>query len=268
MKKVIFLVIFLFSFGWAKVFKNHEALYEISYGIIGEVGEGTATFYVKDNHYKIEIKTATKGVAKFLSKGRKDWMVSEGEIHGDVVLPNYFQKHVETTYKSKSKYYTFYHDKKKIVVEEKIVHRVKELTSMDIVMGRKKRDIAFKEHVSSSKKVLPFYVQDDILSLFVNLKVYLGGTFEHIKPKLLYALGGDKKDGHIEIYSPQNSAIRNILGKDGHILAVVINQKIFSSKKGELFIRLDDAGIARNAILKDVVLFGDVTMKLKKLKVY
>jgi hypothetical protein len=268
MKKVIIALVIISSFVWARTFKNHEALYEISYGIIGEVGEGSASFYVKDNHYKIEIKTETKGLAKFLSKGRRDFMVSEGEIHGELVVPNYFYKSTSTSYKTKSKHYTFYHDRKEIVVKEKVIQRVKELSSMDIVMGKKKKDVAFKENVKVSEKLVPFYAQDDLLSLFINLKVYLGNRFEQIQPKLLYALGGDQKDGHIEIYTPKNQRIKAILGEEGHILAVVIHQKIFSSKKGELFIRLNDEGVALNAILKDVVLFGDVTMKLKRLKVY
>ncbi len=268
LKKVIILCLICTSFLVAKEFKNHEAEYEIRYGVLGEVGKGTAIFTVDKNHYKIEIKAQTAGLAKLLSKGRKDWMVSEGSIVDGKMLPRYFKKVISTVYKTKSKHYTFYHDKKKIVMHQRLVKRVKKLTSMDIVMGKKKKDIAFKESVSEKTQTLPFFVADDILSLFTNLKIYLGGDFEEIAPTKLFALGGDKKDGSIEVYTPQDQAIEEELGSDGHILVVLINQAIFSSEKGELFIKVNDDGIALNAILKDVVLFGDVGMKLKKLKIY
>lgn len=113
-----------------------------------------------------------------------------------------------------------------------------------------------------------FFASDDILSLFANLKTYLGGDFEEVAPIKLFALGGDKKDGHVEVYTPKDKTIESELGSDGHILVVLINQAIFSSEKGELFIKVNDDGVALNAILKDVLLFGDVGMKLKTLKIY
>lgn len=268
MKKVVLIWCILSSLLLAREFKNHEAVYEISYGIVGEVGEGTASFSMKNGHYKVEIKTETKGLAKFLSKGRSDWMVSEGEIVGDKIIPHSFMKRISTHYKSKTKTYTFYHDKRVIKMHEKVVMKVKELTTMDIVMGKSKKDIAFREKIKEKSATVPFYAKDDLLSLFINLKTYLGGHFEKIKPRIFYALGGDSKDGHIEILTPEDASIKKEFGTDGHIIAVVIHQDIFSSKKGELFIKLNDDGVALYAKLKDVVLFGDVTMKLKSLKVY
>jgi len=268
LKKVIILCLVLNSFLVAKEFKNHEAEYEISYGVLGEVGKGTATFAVDKDHYKIEIKAQTKGLARVLSKGRKDWMVSEGSIVDGKIVPKYFKKVISTVYKTKTKEYTFYHDKKKIEMHEHLVKREKKFTSLDIVMGKKKKDIAFTESVREKKEQVPFFASDDILSLFTNLKVYLGGNFNKVAPTKLFALGGDKKDGHIEVYTPNDMTIKDELGDDGHILVVLINQAIFSSKKGELFIKLNDDGIALEAILKDVILFGDVGMKLKKLKIY
>ncbi len=266
--KILFLVLLSGSFLGAKEFKSHMAEYEISYGVLGEVGSGTATLLVDKNHYKIEIKAQTAGLAKFLSQGRKDWMLSEGSIVEGKLVPKHFKKVISTLYKTKTKSYTFYHEREEIVMHEHLVRRVKQLTSMDIVMGRKKKDVAFKENISEKTQIVPFFAANDILSLFANLKVYLGGSFEQVEPITLFALGGDRKDGSIEVYTPKNNAIESELGSDGHILVVVINQAIFSSKKGELFIKLNDDGVALDAILKDVVLFGDVGMRLKKLKIY
>ncbi len=267
-KKITILCLILSSLLVAREFKSHEARYEISYGILGEVGEGSASVIIDGNHYKIEIKTQTSGLAKILSQGRKDWMMSEGSIVDGKLVPRYFKKTISTRYKRKTKRFTFYHDKKKIGMDEEIIRRVKELTSMDIVMGKKKKDIAFREKIEQKTKILPFFASDDILSLFINLKTYLGGNFEHIAKRKLFAVGGDKKDGHIIVYTPKDTTDEKELGSDGHILVVVINQAIFSSKKGELFIKVNDEGVALQALLKDVVLFGDVEMKLKTLKIY
>ncbi len=209
--KIFFIALFSLSILQAKVFKNHEALYAISYGIIGEVGSGTVLFHVKENHYTLEIKTATQGLAKFLSKGRKDRMLSEGDIIDGRLVPRHFTKQVLTNYKSKTKRYTFYHDKREIWMQEEIVTKVKELSSMDIVMGRTKKDVDFRQKRAYKEEKVPFYAKDDLLTLFSNLKSYLGG-FDALAPQRLYALGGDSKDGHITLYTPQSDRIQKELG--------------------------------------------------------
>ena len=65
----------------------------------------------------------------------------------------------------------------------------------------------------------------------------------------------------------QNKKIKRLLKANGHILVVIINQKIFSSKRGELYINLDDDGICTSAVLKDVIFFGDIRGKLVEKKV-
>jgi len=157
LKKIVILCLVCSSFLFAKEFKNHEAEYETSYGLLGEVGKGIATFNVDKNHYKIEIKAQTSGLAKLLSKGQKDWMVSAGSIVDGKVVPKYFKKTISTVYKTKTKSYTFYHDRQKIVMHQHLVKRVKKLSSMDIVMGKKKKDIAFTEIVSERSETIPFF---------------------------------------------------------------------------------------------------------------
>jgi len=61
--------------------------------------------------------------------------------------------------------------------------------------------------------------------------------------------------------------LRSYLGKKaGHFLIVFINQKIFASKRGELYLDLNDDGICTKAVLKDVIFFGDIRGKLISLK--
>jgi hypothetical protein len=102
------------------------------------------------------------------------------------------------------------------------------------------------------------------LSLFFNLQKGKGidqnGTY--------YAIGGDKKDGRIDIVAPEGQpleTIKNKLGNtDGKFLKVIINDSIFSSAKGELLIHLDSDKVCSKAILEDVLLFGDIVGKRVK----
>jgi len=49
-------------------------------------------------------------------------------------------------------------------------------------------------------------------------------------------------------------------GLDWYATAI-INQKIFASDKGKLLLRVGDDGITKQAILKDVIFFGDMVAK-------
>ena len=41
-------------------------------------------------------------------------------------------------------------------------------------------------------------------------------------------------------------------------MRVIINDDIFASEKGELLVNLRDDGIVQQAVLKDVLFFGDI----------
>ena len=104
----------------------------------------------------------------------------------------------------------------------------------------------------------------DLLTLFFN--------FSKIKTTHLHfalAVAGAKdKDGLIEIKIPQDkekSRLQKELDTKYQPYIVFINQKIFSSKRGELHLALDENGYATKAILKDVILFGDIVWELKEL---
>jgi len=79
-------------------------------------------------------------------------------------------------------------------------------------------------------------------------------------PSKFYAVGANKTDGRIDVDPLTNpSAVRAEFDwDDGHAMKVTINQKIFSSKKGELLLNLGDDGLCKQAVLKDVLLFGDI----------
>ncbi len=244
MKKIfwLFLLVPYLLFGFD--FKSIDAFYKVEYGIFGTVGDAKASVEIIDGTYKIKMTARATGFAKILSSGRSEVCESTGSIKNGKFFPSLFIKKKSSGSKTEIKRYFFDHDNKKITV-----------------IKTKERDGIQKE----SRKVLNYYTDNDILTLFFNIKSIFGADFAIEEPTVLYAIGANKKDGHLNLLEPKGKKLRKIkelLGEDDNILVAIINQEIFSSEKGELFLNLNDQGICTKALLKDVVLFGDIRGEL------
>lgn len=238
------LTIFMLSFCLsASVIK---ADYKVAYGIFGKVGESVAYFKKDDKKYIIKIEAKAEGLAKVLSKHRKESYISEGIVKNGVLIPLVYKKIRENLTKKRVKIYRFDHKNRKIYV-----------TVISYKHGKK------EEH----KEVLKYYVKNDILSLYFNLKQFLKPNMQNIK---LYAVGGNRKDGGINIILPdskEKKKLKRLFKRDdGIFLDVVLHQKIFASKEGKLHLLIGKDGVTKEAILKNVLFFGDIVGKLKSLK--
>ncbi len=246
MKKIIlFLLIIFTTFVDAKMIK---ATYKVSFGIFGSIGKATAIFEVKDKKYHISISAKATGLAKVLSGGRVESYESEGRVVDGVLVPDIYKGVTKTNSKRSEKIYYFLHKQKRV----------------DLLKIREKDG---KE--SKSEESLKYYAKNDILSLFFNIKHFLN-DFHFRGKKVLYAVGANKKDGRVDIIAPSGEQLKRLkddLGKKrGNFLIVFINQKIFASKRGELFLDINDEGMATKALLKDVILFGDIRGVLEKVE--
>lgn len=206
--------------------------YEISYGIFGELGIATAKVVVDDsNQYTITMHAKTTGIAKFLSQNKQETYTSKGIFQNEKFIPDYFSKLVTNDKKYRLKEYSFDHINQK-VTETKTT---KQLNTIEKNSNEEKET-----------QILEYYAPNDILSLFFNLKQFiinLPKGNEHT----FFAVGANKDNGKVDV---------EVLEKQN--LKVFINQKIFSSPRGELYITLDKDGLCDTAILKDVLLFGDI----------
>jgi len=111
-----------------------------------------------------------------------------------------------------------------------------------------------------TKRDLNYYAKNDLLTLYFNLDHYFKPSKYRYK---LYAVGGNETDGEVDIEILRNpGSIKRILKADGRYLRVLLNQKIFASKKGELYLVQGDDGIATKGLLKDVIMFGDIVGSL------
>ena len=237
-----FIVVLLFI--QVIVAKEIVAEYKVSFGVFGSVGKGIAFFDANSSRYHIKIYGKTSGLAKVLIGSREEVYESFGKVENGILIPDRFIKITQTTKKKRIKTFIFNHQKQEITITK---------------VGYKKGVFEFETHDK-----LPFYVKNDLLSLYFNLPKILQ---KDKKRYVLYAVGGDRKDGRVDLFLPEGKKLKSLqklLKVDGLYLGVIIHQKIFASKNGELFVVIDEDGIAKKGLLKDVIMYGDIVGTLIK----
>jgi hypothetical protein len=234
MKKIILVLLLLAQMLNAKVL---SATYEVSYGIFQAMGIADARFEIKDDQtYAIQIEARTTGIAKLLSNNRVETYESYGTVKNGRLIPQKFVQIRQTNSKKSITTYTFDH-LNKVVFKDKVKNENRDKTKND------------------------FYASEDILTLFFNIGMYAKGH----ENQVMYAIGGNGKDGRIDVEFPKGNdlkAMQNELKmEDGDFLKVILNDRIFSSANGELLINLGSDGLCDKAVLEDVLLFGDIVGK-------
>ena len=240
------LISFLFIFV-SLYSKDLSVTYKVSFGIFGKIGTAKASLHVKDKKYKIKVVAKSSGFAAFISGDREEVYESEGFVEDGLLIPLEYRKTVqnsimigdELSLKKYIKIYKFNHEKRKI--------------------------IAFKtkirgKSISKSKESVPFYAKNDLLSLFFNFRKMFP-DLKIRKHHILHAVGADKKTGKIDIFPLKKEEFDKLISPNSKKLSfmrIILSDKIFSSKKGELYLALDSDGICKKAVLKDVLLFGDI----------
>lgn len=219
-----------------------SASYDVSFGIFQAMGNADARFEIKnDQTYTIRIEARTTGIAKLLSNNRVEIYESRGTVKNGRLIPDTYTKIRQTNEKKNIKIYTFDHTNR--------------------IVWKETAEIKDTNVHKEEKEKNDYYAQEDILSLFFNLKLYSQAK----ENALYYAIGANKKEGRIDVVFPKNDALRemkNALGTTGgDFLKVILNERIFSSANGELLINLGNDGLCDKAILEDVLFFGDIVGK-------
>ena len=240
MKKIwIFITIIMLSTLNAETIK---ADYRVEFGIIGEIGIANAVLTRDENSYEIDVQLKATGLAKTLSGGRTEHHISKGHIENGLMVSDLYQVIKSHGSKTSNKVYRFDH-KKKIVTK---TYKSWKNAKVD----------------NESTETLKFYSKDDLLTLYFNLNKKIDRSIED-KSYTFLAVGAEKQEGKAEIYIPKKSdypEYKEMLGenKSSWYARAIIHQKIFSSDKGELMLRIGDDGITQKAVLKDLIFFGDI----------
>ena len=248
-----------------------SAKYEISFGVFGAVGSANTRLVRQGDRYEIVMDAVAQGVAGSLSGQRRESFRSKGRVVAGLLMPDLYVHEVSRkkgkTTKNERKTYAFDYARKTIKFQK------------------------FKgtggELQLVSDEILPYFATNDLLSLFFNFS-----KIPHSGDKFFVRAAGAKgADGRIDIERPRGSAAANIASELGvappseadtnsgaaasakpgehgadkqaaAIYVVFINQPIFSSSRGELHLSLNERGYADRAVLKDVLLFGDIRARL------
>ncbi|BBG65103.1 hypothetical protein NNO_0400 [Hydrogenimonas sp.] len=241
MKKLIFI---LALFGVAAFAEMIHATYKIEYGIFGKMGVADAYLTEKEGEYEIKMVAKATGLAKVLSGGRVEVYGSRGRIVDGKLMPKTFTKDIRRSGKRRIKVYTFDHNAKRVVFHEENY-----------------RDGKLKDE---KNETLPYYAENDILSLYFNIRNIIGECNEPFA-KDLKAVGAEKKTGRVRVETVtggERDRLKRSLGDEPCYLKVTIFQKLFGSKGGELYLSLNREFIVQKALLKDVIMFGDIRGKI------
>ena len=224
-----------------------RADYDVSYGVLGKIGVAKAVLHKQAHTYEIDIHLAATGMAKALSGNRKERHVSKGRIVDGVLISDSYEVTREYRETKVVKRYLIDHQKKRV---QKIYRKYKSGKLAD-----------------EQRTDLSFYASNDLLTLYFNLDRLLpdkqkAGTYT------FQAVGAEKQQGKVDIILPSAKEIpayEKDLGPGAAWYAtVVIYQKIFMSKEGRLQLAVGKDGITQTALLKDLILFGDIRAVRKK----
>jgi hypothetical protein len=224
-----------------------QANFDVSYGIVGKIGVANAMLKKDSKKYSIDIHLEATGIARVLSGHRKERHISKGHMEKGLMVSDLYQVIKSHGNVVVNKEYWIDHKKRQI---------------------RKKYKKFIKgKVVSEENTVLNFYAKDDLLTLYFNLDTAIRDKSE-AKIYTFKAVGAERQKGKVTVIIPHKNKIKEYketLGDDSAWYATaVIHQKIFSSKEGRLLLGVGKDGITNRAVLKDLILFGDITAQRTK----
>ena len=196
-----------------------------------------------------------------LSQNREEIYISQGRLINGVLRPDVFVKHRKNDRSTKDNVHIFDYPAKKVFAyftkEEDI-----RSTYFDVkTMKNLKRDTQTFSH---SGEPFRFFTDNDLLSLFFNTQKILP-TLKYGEARQLAAIGSKSPNCEIDIEVPDEklrSELEEIMSDtSGNLITIILHQNIFQSERGELHVNFDHDGFAKDVVLKDVIMFGDIRGK-------
>ncbi|MDR0746792.1 MAG: DUF3108 domain-containing protein [Helicobacteraceae bacterium] len=240
------LLVFAFALCCASAYESY-ASYEVSYSFL-TLGEAEAYLKKDENGtYESSIYAKATGFAGVMSGHREERYKSVGRVVDGMLMPEQFESRTKSD--KKSRYFGVFFDLENdnaTVIKENC--REEKCTHESLVLADEN------------------YTAQDILTLYHNLTaMFVASGGKRIETKAV----GSKKPVVIEV--PEGKKLKTakelLKKEEGTYLLVLLNQEIFTSDTGELYVNLDKDNIVKYAVLKDTFLFGDVRGKLIKKKI-
>ncbi len=258
MRRYLLSILFLFTPLFAQ---SIRATYDVSFGVFGEIGKSEITYVQDKDEYLISVHAWTTGLTAVLTQNREEEYISQGKIIKGVLRPDIFVKFRKSDQLSKISLFRFEHKKRKIVEYQT---KSREIHSTKYDVHTMKNVDQVKKEYDYSKSPFRLYTQNDLLSLFFNTQKILP-TLQSGENRHYTAVGSKTDDCIIDIAVPDTklrSELEMIMpDNNGLFITIIINQDIFQSKNGELHVNFDKDGFAKDVVLKDVIMFGDIRGK-------
>ncbi len=256
-KYILILLLFVTSMSAQSI----KAGYDVSFGIIGEIGKAEISYIHDEESYLIYVHAWTTGMSAILSQNREESYISQGRIIDGILRPDTFVKHRKNDRLVRDSVYLFDYSVKKVYADHTQTRNVQS-TRFDV--HTMKNTKVETEAFSLDSEVFRFFTDNDLLSLFFNTQKILP-TLKYGESKKLAAIGSKSPNCEIDIEVPDEE-LRNELqmimaDTSGNLITIILHQDIFQSERGELHVNFDSDGFAKDVVLKDVIMFGDIRGK-------
>jgi len=228
-----------------------DVRYDVYYAFLPSVGTNTLHFESRDGRYRMETVAELHGLAAILAHHHREYHISIGAIgkEGVLIPERYVTIRTLDGYK-RVRIYRFDHSHHRLLMHETIdvneTSKQFDPTSMHFVS-------TVQSHTYTRNITMPYDPYDDLLTLYFNIRASLG-TLRPNETIRRLAAGAD------------NGTV--IIRRDEQPLhfTLFMEQDIFRNKMGEVHFITDKAFYVQKSVLKDVFLFGDLTMEREWLK--
>jgi hypothetical protein len=230
--------------------KTMVADYVVEFGVVGQVGKVHSLYKDDSKYYIIDTNLSAVGtLARTVTHNLKEQHICKGYLDKGL--------HVVTSYEMIKSYGVY-----KSTTLYEVDHTRKKVTKHYRLWKKNKKTDRYKKEVDN-KIELGYYAKSDMVTLFLNLGVFIDNKTK-AKNYRFKAVGADRKNGRVDIRIPSKKEARvmkNLVGnpkKGEWLMNLIMHRKLYSSKQGELMVRMGKNNIMQKAVLKDILFFGDV----------
>lgn len=218
--------------------------YVAKFGIFGTVGMLKTKITNQSDSYELVTDIELRGMAKLILDNHEERHTSKGHVvNGLMVSDTYTIKQDRGT--------------KKVKKEYKINHKEK-------TVSKRVREWKKGKLVKDKKENLKFYAKDDLLTLYFNLNNAIKNKKKG-KRYLFKAVGLEKQEGKAYITVPNTTQLPSYQKDLGNSAAqyakVLIHQRNFRKKKGDILLSVSQDGFIEKSVIKDVLLYGDAKIE-------
>jgi hypothetical protein len=217
--------------------------YSVEFGVLGEIAKVKATLDIHKNSYVIDvIMNVSSSIAKMATDNLKERHISKGHISkGHYITDSYEMIKSFGEYNTYSHYRTNHNNRT-------IRLRYKKWKNSKIIR--------------SNIRKLGYYAKNDLVNIFLNLTRYKNQTKG--KGYIKKVAGADRRNGSVLLTLPSARKAKEMeellgpLDQGEWYSTLIMQRKLYASKKGELKIKMAKDAMLKKAVLKDLVFFGDI----------